>query len=353
MPPQNSRQRPGLCLLPDMLQPFLLRYRQEDLHIMAFFAGHPDYEAVEAMIKFGADGKPGIRAILTRHDQTQIDHVNDDRLFAEAWGVERQTCWCDIDLTTTHVPGRRHARLAFVSHAGEQVVFDITTVGEPDSTRGGLSNPGTHSPRSSLPLMLRHASTLAGPQTMVVVDGRRYDVPVKIRSGPFVAQEGYYTERHVFGAVRAGTSTSHIKARPERFVAGASWVLERDGRTTTYRIDKCDPDGTLRILEADTADEMVVATVADDALWVTEISKIGDSVGKSGLALAFGPNEQFEIAMDGKVLVTGAYEASQRNEANRVVLTPTQPDWATSRPISLACMRQGDTLIATTTIGRD
>ena len=33
---------PGIVLPPDLLQPFLLRFRREDMHIMAFFSGHPD-----------------------------------------------------------------------------------------------------------------------------------------------------------------------------------------------------------------------------------------------------------------------------------------------------------------------
>src|SRR5437660_9607731 len=107
----------GIVLPPDLLQPFLLRFRREELHIMAFFGGHTDYEAVEAMIRYRADGTPSIRAILTRHDQRQIDHVNDDHLFAEGGGVVRQTCHCDIKLVVDAPPGRRHARLEFLSHA--------------------------------------------------------------------------------------------------------------------------------------------------------------------------------------------------------------------------------------------
>src|SRR5206468_8377792 len=136
----------GIVLPPDLVQPFLLRFRREDLHIMAFFSGHPDYEAVEAMIRYRADGTPSIRAILTRHDQRQIDHVNDDDLFVEGGGVLRQTCRRDIKLVVDAPPGRRHARLEFLSHADEQVVLDITTVGEPDPKRAGISDPGTHSP---------------------------------------------------------------------------------------------------------------------------------------------------------------------------------------------------------------
>ena len=101
----------GIALPPDLLQPFLLRFRREDLHIMAFFRGHPDYEAVEAMIRYRADGTPSIRAILTRHDQRQIDHVNDDDLAAEGHSVTRQTCRRDIALAVEALPGRQLGRV--------------------------------------------------------------------------------------------------------------------------------------------------------------------------------------------------------------------------------------------------
>src|SRR3569832_840476 len=97
----------GIVLPPGLLQPFLLRFRREDLHIMASFSGHPDYEAVEAMIRYHGDGTPSIRAILTRHDQRQIDHVNDDELSAEGRGVTRQTCRREIALAVNTLPGRR------------------------------------------------------------------------------------------------------------------------------------------------------------------------------------------------------------------------------------------------------
>ena len=160
--------------------------------------------------------RPLIRAILTRHDQTQIDHVNDD----DAIGGRARRYPADLPSgdracvsMRCRADGTRGSNL--ISHAGEPVVLDITTVGEPDPERGGVSDPGSHSPNSSLPLMRRRATTLAGPQTSVTIDGKRFDVPVKIRSGPFVAHEGYYTEGHSFAAIRAGTMSYRLKARPE------------------------------------------------------------------------------------------------------------------------------------------
>src|SRR5437667_3855801 len=125
----SDRKQPGLLLPPDVLQPFLLRFRRDDLHVMAFFAGHPDYEAVEAMIQNRENGRSSIRAILTRHDQTQIDHVNDEMLLREATNAHRQTFFREIRLDTSAPSGRRQARIEFASHAGEHVVLDLTTIG--------------------------------------------------------------------------------------------------------------------------------------------------------------------------------------------------------------------------------
>ena len=86
-----SMTSPTLVLPPGVVQPFDLHRLHDDLHVMAFFDGHPAYEAVEAMIRRSADGPAAIRAILTRHDQTQIDHVNDDGLCAAARFAPRPT----------------------------------------------------------------------------------------------------------------------------------------------------------------------------------------------------------------------------------------------------------------------
>jgi len=333
----------GIVLPPGLLQPFLLRFRREDLHIMAFFSGHPDYESVEAMIRYRADGAPSIRAILTRHDQCQIDHVNDDDLFAEARGVDRQTCRRDIALAVEALPGGRHARLEFCSYADEPVVLDIVTAGEPDEKRGGVSDPGSHSPNTSLPMMRRRASALAGPQTAVFVSGRHFETPVKISAGPFVAHEGYFAEGHLFGAIRAGTIGYRVKESPARMAVGEQWSLDGDGRTISYRIESSGPDGRLRIAREDAPDETIEAFASRDGLRVTQISH-------GGFDLAFDEACRFSLAMDGETIVSGSAKVT-RQDATAITLSPAQPDWAVARQVRVTCSRDGDRLTATTTIG--
>ncbi len=340
----------GIVLPPGLLQPFLLRFRREDLHIMAFFSGHPDYEAVEAMIRYRGDGTPSIRAILTRHDQSQIDHVNDDDLSAEGHGVTRQTCRRDIALAVEALPGRRHARLQFDSHAGEPVVLDITTAGEPDPRRGGISDPGNHSPNTSLPLMRRRASALAAPQTAVFVGGERFEVPVKIRSGPFAAHEGYFTEGHIFGAIRAGTISYRLKTKPVRMAAGEQWTLESDGRVIIYRIESRSPDGKLRITRTDAPGESIEAFATGDGLRVTRIGCLADGRPQGGLDLGFDEAGHFSLAMEGETIVSGSAAAKRQGGTAVITLSPTQPEWAAARQVRVTCSRDGGLVTAVTTI---
>jgi hypothetical protein len=75
----------------DLVNPLALRYVADDVHVIAFFGGHAHYECVEAMFSARADGTHAVRAILTHHDQHQVDHVNDDGLLAMAAHAERMT----------------------------------------------------------------------------------------------------------------------------------------------------------------------------------------------------------------------------------------------------------------------
>jgi hypothetical protein len=120
---------------------------------MAFFAGHRAYAAVEAMIARRPNGTFAARAILTRHKQTQIDHVNDAAIADQMAGAKREICARDIDIGFADTNVEPRVTVAFVSHAGEDVLLDFTAVGQPDPARAGLTDPGQHSSDASLPLL--------------------------------------------------------------------------------------------------------------------------------------------------------------------------------------------------------
>ncbi len=166
-----------VLLPPDVLQPFPLHFRRDDLHVMAFFQGHPTYEAVEAMIRLGADGRHAIRAILTRHDQSQIDHINDAELLASFQGTERECCRRDIDLQLESLGEARRARLNFARRKTNVSFSTWSPAVDPIPRAADWSTPAAHSAHSSLPLMWRDAEhALADPSNQGHV--RRVASPV-------------------------------------------------------------------------------------------------------------------------------------------------------------------------------
>lgn len=342
----------GLRLPPDVIQPFLLRFRRDDLHVMAFFTGHPEYEAVEAMILNREDGRYSVRAILTRHDQTQIDHVNDEMLVLEARNVHRQTCFRDIDLRVEAASDKRQARIEFASHANERIILDLTTVGPPSPERAGLTDPGGHSPASSLPLMWRGASAFAGPQTEVVIDGKNYDVPIKICRPSFVAHEGYYTERHSMAVIRAGMTSLRLRSRPVRIEVGAEWIFEGDGHQVAYRITKRDVDGQLQIAKLDISGEIVTGAMVGERLEITEIRRTAGERLRDGLKLTFDAKQRFRLSIDeAPDLVTGYVNVVENADGCVISLIPVQPDWAAARRVTVTCSRSGNQLSSIATIG--
>ena len=295
--------RSSLRLPRHIVQPFPLRFRHDDLHVMAFFEGHPEYEAVEAMIQLRAGSTYSIRAILTRHDQSQVDHVNDDALVADFRGTERELCRREIDFETGSSGQGRRARLAFLSWAGERIVLDIVTVGQPDPKRSGLTDPGRHSVRSALPIMWRGATTLAGSQTKVIIDGTEYWVPAKIRAGALIAHQGYFTERFSMGGIRAGTVATRLLKTPDRFEVGAEWVQQWDERTIAYRVTAQSADGALRIAKLDGSDEIITAYAISSRLEIVRISLRAEAgptgLLAHGLALAFDRDGGFSLSIEG------------------------------------------------------
>jgi hypothetical protein len=341
----------SLLMPPNVLQPFRLRFRRDDLHVMAFFDGHPEYEAVEAMIQLRADGQKSIRAIVTRHDQSQIDHINDDALLAALRGTERARCRREIDLELESSAQGRRARLEFLSSAGERVVLDLLTVGEPDVKRGGLSDPGQHSASSSLPLMWRGASTLAGPRTKVTIDDVEYAVPVKLRAGAFVAHEGYYTERHSMGVIRAGTVVAKLLKKPHRLEVGAEWLFQLDEFETAYRATALGAGGTLHITRLEGPGEMITAHAIEDRLALTRVTLPAEA-GTDGLVLAFDRDAGFGLSMEGQQdIVSGRAHLAEGPDGPVISLRPLQPGWAVDRMVRVACLSDGDQMKFVTTIG--
>jgi hypothetical protein len=340
----------GLLLPPGVLQPFPLHFRRDDLHVMAFFQGHPTYEAVEAMIRLGADGRHSIRAILTRHDQSQIDHINDIELLASFQETERECCRRDIDLQLQSSGEARRARLQFRSFKDERVVLDLVTCGRPDPTRNGLIDPGRHSAHSSLPLMWRGASTLADPRTKVAIDDIEFAVPVKIRAGQFTAHEGYYSEHFSMAAMRAGTWSARVLKKPDHLDVGAEWAFREGTSDTTYRVMAL--DAGLSIAKRDAPGEMITVTTVGNRLALARIALAPETGVKDGLVLAFDGIGGFGLSIEGNQdVVSGRVTVVEEDGRSRISLAPLTPAWATDRAVQVVCSNEGDRVQVVTTIG--
>jgi hypothetical protein len=185
----------------------------------------------------------------------------------------------------------------------------------------------------------------------VTIDDVEYAVPEKIRAGPFVAHDGYYTERHSMGAIRSGTATARLSKKPDRLDVGAEWVFQHDQCETIYRVTARGGDGTLSIARLDGSGETITAYAVEDRLAVTRISLPADAATE-GLVLAFGPDAGFGLSIEGEPdIVSGRVQLVEGPDGPVISLKPLQPNWAVARIVRVACLSNGDRMSFVTTIG--
>ena len=296
---QDNVRRPSALRLPaGVVQPFNLAFAPDDLHVMAFFTSHPEYEAVEAMIRYRESRPPLVRAILTRHDQSQVDHLNDDRL-RNARVDQRERVFGDIECLVENAASFRRVIVRFRSFRGEAVALDVTSLGLPDPTRGGLTDPGSHSSQTSLPMMVRTASTLAAPTSRVLIDGTSLPIPARIAvGGQTIAMEGYFSERHYMAAFRSGLHVLELIDEPHRFKVGEGWVYRSDGGLSTYRIVRTSTCGDIEVTRSDSRVEMIRARIVDREIEPIVITVRHADNTQHHVSLTFS-DDAFAIAMGG------------------------------------------------------
>ena len=180
-----------------LLNPFNLFYEKSDMHVMLYFTGHPKYESIEAMIC--DETANDIRVIITRHDQTQIDYMNDkekvDRL--KRSGTNRETYYTQIDYRKDSCKSGPEVVLQFRTIDNEQVDFKLVCAGKPSKKYAGLTNPEGHSATTSMPIMYRDLSTLASTESRIAIDGIKYAIPVLVHVPVFfTGMKGYYSENY-------------------------------------------------------------------------------------------------------------------------------------------------------------
>ena len=343
--------RNGLPLPAGFIQPFDLSFAPDDLHVMAYLADHPSYEAIEAMIRVRTDGAPLVRAIVTRHDQSQVDHSNDPRQLVSFARRERHRS--EIDCRIEDRPDCLRVSLRFQSCGREDVMLDITSLGRPDSKRGGLTDPGGHSLTSSLPVMYRGRSTLVSPQTRVTIQRERFELPVQIEvAGRPIAMKGYVTELHHMAALRAGEMELELVDSPGAFEAGERWIYACGDDRIVYDIVAAEA-GVIEVVRADQkGTESIRANVTDDGLELTELV-VRDADADQHLARLNFKSRVFSLTIDdADQLVTGTFGAPRGTNSESVLrLWPQEPAWARARPVALTLKRAEGHLSIVTSVG--
>ena len=115
-------------------------FEDHDYHVMLFLKDIRNIEAVEAMIKTGSGTEPPlIRAILTRHDQTQIDYINNKELVKQLQklGASRETYYTDIQYDWDLEKSRPEVFLRFRTINEELIKFNLYTAAKPVKSMEG------------------------------------------------------------------------------------------------------------------------------------------------------------------------------------------------------------------------
>jgi hypothetical protein len=345
-----------LVLPPGVVQPFDLRFADDDFHVFAFLQGHPVYEAVEAMIRLRGSDAPAVRAILTRHDQTQVDHVNDDATFAQAQSYQgRLTVRSDIAVQKEVVAGRPCIAVHFTSFANEPVTLRVQAAAPADAARGGLTDPGQHALTSSLPLMWRSRSNLAGEGTAVAIAGVPYEVKERFRApNGFVGLDGFYTEGFRMGAMRASTQSFEVLEEPARIAIGSRWrYAGSDGSEILWRVTGMPSlQQVISETQQGSRSERVLCETDGRSLRLLQAEVMEADRAGPGFCLRLLPEGRFAMDVaDGRELVTGDISVQQEGDAATLRLVPRQPAWAIARPVTIRVQRVGRRITIASSVG--
>lgn len=347
----------GVLLPPGIVQPFDLRFAPDDIHVIAYFQGHAEYEAVEAMIRWRGAQRAMVRAILTRHEQTQIDHVNDEAACIEAQSFDgRQTVYRDVGVNEEGTHAQPCVTVRFMSFANEAVQLRLVAASPPDGARGGLTDPGRHAPTSSLPLMWRGRSALAGLGTSVSINGVAFGIEERVRSPlGFVGLNGFYTEDHQMGVIRASTCAFEVVQEPSRINLGSTWVyVGSDGRETRCVVTEMPtPQHAMVTITRGLRSERVLAETHGRCLRLMKVESLASDEMRQGFSLRFLADGNFAMDVAGnQELMTGLASYGQEADGSAVIgLCPQAPSWATKRRVKVRLRRRGNSVEVASTVG--
>jgi hypothetical protein len=214
--------------------PFSFVSMNAKYHIIAWFEGHPEFEAVEAFVY----GENRIRAILTRHDGSQIDVFSGT---PDQSPVTAGREWYEGKCSFQLAKNGRDAELSVAMSGGNELTLCYFGQGKPDPKHGGLTDPGTHSPEGGLPAFFREASGVSGKKSYVRIGSASYAIPVDrdISKPPFfTGYRAYLSEGYA----------SMIIPTTREMTIPALQTVGADGKETTrlvYNTDTTDNEVTV------------------------------------------------------------------------------------------------------------
>jgi hypothetical protein len=218
------------------IQPFILTFDRHEDQVIVFLANHPVFEAIEVMVTRRTGQQPLLRAIITRHDKSQIDHINDVQLARDRAALlpERRTVYQPILYEQREAAGIVTSRLRFQSYRGEDIDLHFQALAPASAALGGLIDPLGHSDEQSLPVLWANASAFASPQTRLTIDGVSYPLMTGPQPGSLL---GIYSAGFLIGIVYEGNLQLYPLWSPRRFAEGEKWVyMDNLGSWHVYEI---------------------------------------------------------------------------------------------------------------------
>lgn len=345
--------------IPLFFQPYSLLYNYNDFHVMLYFLDHPEYEAVEAMIEVKNQKSPVIRAIITRHDKTQVDYINHKDIVGKIkeQKIDRETHYTEIIYKKTIIGGESSILLKFTTIKNERIIFNFKAVDKVSPKYAGLTDPERHSIDSSLPIMYREQSTLAHPDSKITFNDKVFKIPVKVHVPIFFkGMKGYYSEGFSLGIIRSDVKELVLIKLPKQLSVGEQWIYKSNDNIIKFRIVS-KTDNQFLIMRGN---ELIDAEILNGAFQIKKIS-VQPNLKNRGLHIEFSPSLpllplkfkqspdiQFQISIDNHdSLVTGVIKTTN----SEVIMIPKDPEWATKRIVHNTIKRKEDKILIKTIIG--
>ena len=343
-----------------LINPFDTFYEKNDIHIMLYFLNHPKYESIEAMIN-DADTTQ-IRVILTKHDQTQIDYLNNQEKLNRiiSHGTIRKTYFAEIEYKKEIIELKPAISMSFRTADQEMIDFYLSCSSAPSKNFAGLTNPEGHSAETSFPIMFREMSALANDKSKIIIDGKNYEIPVLVNIPIFFkGMKGYYSELFKMAVIRTGEKKLDITQYPSKIALGEKWVYSNGTNETEYVISRLENG----YIEISSKMILVRGIVKNNSIGILSVSTYPSNNEGSMLIqfekpifsnLSMVVETNFRINIDShEDLITGKLIYDNNQSTQRFRLMPNEPSWARKRNIQIEVQNDNNKVKWTSTIQRE